>query len=140
MLNFDRPNENDSFEGRVTTKRQDVEDAINNNLKPEFPSTWRDFKADFASAQQGRCGYCEIQVIAGQFGNVEHYAPKGAVNEIATPGEEQLNLSNVKGRTFNTLSDRGYWWLAYDWGNYLLACEICNQQWKEACFPIADNN
>src|SRR5262249_34505246 len=31
---------------------------------------------------------------------------------------------------------RGYHWLAYDWGNYLLSCSTCNEKWKGNLFPI----
>ena len=30
----------------------------------------------------------------------------------------------------------GYWWLAYEWANLLLACKTCNEQYKKAQFPI----
>lgn len=30
-----------------------------------------------------------------------------------------------------------YWWLAYCYGNYVYACQICNQDWKGAQFPVA---
>lgn len=29
-----------------------------------------------------------------------------------------------------------YWWLAYDFGNYLLACSTCNSEWKRDRFPL----
>lgn len=34
------------------------------------------------------------------------------------------------------LVGRGYWWLAYEWRNYLLSCGTCNQKWKNTLFPI----
>lgn len=30
----------------------------------------------------------------------------------------------------------GYFWLAYDWDNLLLACQICNQRHKKNAFPL----
>ena len=35
-------------------------------------------------------------------------------------------------------SDLGYWWLAYDWKNYLLSCVVCNQDWKGNLFPVLE--
>lgn len=29
-----------------------------------------------------------------------------------------------------------YWWLAYNYDNYLASCTLCNQRFKEAKFPI----
>jgi hypothetical protein len=29
----------------------------------------------------------------------------------------------------------GYWWRAYEWENLLVACQVCNQIWKQAVFP-----
>lgn len=68
---------------------------------------------------------------------MEHFAPKGAVTELVKPGKEVAGLPNVKGRTFRTVSDTGYWWLAYDWGNYSMACERCNSAWKKSLYPVA---
>ena len=138
MLRFERPPKNSGFDDAVETSKENVENAIDQGNKPSFPEKWKDFKDDFSAAQDGRCGYCEMPVIGGQFGDVEHYAPKSVVNEIKTAGQEKPNLSNVAGRTFKELSARGYWWLAYDWDNYLLSCAICNRTWKEAVFPVEE--
>ena len=37
------------------------------------------------------------------------------------------------------VSDRGYWWLAYTWENWLLACDRCNRAWKGTLFPVAED-
>ncbi|MFT4926524.1 MAG: hypothetical protein ACI8WB_002622 [Phenylobacterium sp.] len=59
----------------------------------------------------GKCAYCEANIIQFQRGDVEHFRPKGAVtNEADDP-----------------VSHPGYYWLAYDVGNLLPACTICNQ-------------
>ena len=33
-------------------------------------------------------------------------------------------------------SHPGYWWLAYDWANYLYACKPCNEAHKKNHFPL----
>src|SRR5262249_40624656 len=30
-----------------------------------------------------------------------------------------------------------YWWLTYDWRNLLIACQVCNRQYKRDRFPLA---
>ncbi|AYB33765.1 HNH endonuclease [Chryseolinea soli] len=56
-----------------------------------------------------KCAYCETSYGAVYDGDVEHFRPKGRVNEKKpqTPG---------------------YYWLANDWDNLLLACQHCNQR------------
>lgn len=57
-----------------------------------------------------KCGYCEYP-LARTDPNVEHYRPKSRVSEVP--------------------KHPGYYWLAYDWSNLLLACEFCNQLRRE---------
>jgi uncharacterized protein (TIGR02646 family) len=56
-----------------------------------------------------KCAYCESNYGAVSDGDVEHFRPKGKVNEKnpQTPG---------------------YYWLANDWDNLLLSCQHCNQR------------
>jgi hypothetical protein len=103
---------------------------------------WQEFKDEFFKAQHGKCGYCEV-FITGHPGAVEHYRPKGMVQELGedtgTWGREVKYLTNVRGRKPKKISDSGYWWLAYEWSNYLLACESCNSRWKQNIFPLAED-
>jgi uncharacterized protein (TIGR02646 family) len=59
------------------------------------------------------CAYCGT-VSSGL--DVDHFRPKGAVD-----GDENHG---------------GYWWLAYDFSNYLLGCTVCNQKRKRSRFPL----
>lgn len=34
------------------------------------------------------------------------------------------------------MSSNGYYWLAYDWENLFLSCQICNQRFKKNLFPL----
>ncbi len=106
----------------------------------DFPEIWKDYKVHFTQAQHEKCGYCEVYVTPGQSGDVEHYAPKGDVRELDdyAPGHEVPFSSSVEGRKTKVLSQFGYWWLAYDWSNYLLSCSVCNQRWKGAIFPVQE--
>ncbi|HYH68436.1 MAG TPA: hypothetical protein VD866_27330 [Urbifossiella sp.] len=71
-------------------------------------------------AQHDKCAFCECKISHTQHGDVEHYRPKAAVRQKA--GEP--------------LTRPGYYWLAYEWDNLFLACQLCNQVFKENLFPI----
>lgn len=59
-------------------------------------------------AMQGRsCAYCDRELPGNDRGDVEHFRPKSV-----------------------------YWWLAYRFENYLLACSICNSSYKIEKFPL----
>jgi uncharacterized protein (TIGR02646 family) len=67
----------------------------------------------------GKCAYCESANITSYAGDVEHYRPKGAVAESS--------------------DHSGYWWLANDWDNLLIACRNCNFS-KRNHFPLKDES
>ena len=108
-----------------------------------FTAKWSDFKDAFSEAQHGKCAYCEVSVIGAQHGDVEHFYPKaridGLLDDPDTWGKERPFLSNVLGRKPAVVCDTGYWWLAYEWSNYLLSCLACNEYWKGAIFPVEDD-
>ncbi len=64
---------------------------------------------------RGKCAYCESRLLHVTWGDVEHYRPKKAVAEDPAHG--------------------GYYWLAYDLRNLLLACPRCNGA-KMNQFPV----
>ncbi len=74
----------------------------------------------------GKCAYCESQVAAIGNLDVEHYRPKSSIVEAQ--------------------DHPGYWWLAMDWSNLLVACQHCNQgrlhagkrTGKANRFPLSD--
>lgn len=75
-------------------------------------------KEALKTAQHGKCAFCESPITHVQYGDVEHFRPKkGFVHRKA-------------------LVRPGYYWLAYDWDNLLLACQICNQRHKRNAFPL----
>ncbi|MBW6528534.1 hypothetical protein KZ813_16955 [Sphingomonas sp. RHCKR7] len=76
-----------------------------------------------AQAQHGKCCFCEVEIEHPYMHrHVEHWRPKGGVSPVgggrATPP--------------------GYYWLAYDWENLLLACVVCNSSNKGTSFPLVD--
>ncbi len=61
------------------------------------------------------CGYCGENLTERDF-EVDHYRPQKAVAEDEHHG--------------------GYWWLAYEFENYVLACSTCNNTYKRTKFPL----
>ena len=82
-----------------------------------------DVKNLLRMVQNGKCCFCEAKIAHVSYGDVEHYRPKAGWIQ----NDEKLNRP-------------GYYWLAYDWDNLFLSCEICNQRHKKNYFPLSDNN
>jgi len=95
----------------------------------KFAHAWKKYKDSFAYTQFNKCAFCECDVTKSGYGDVEHYYPKGEVWELSGSGDQ---------RTKKVLSPFGYWWLAYEWNNYLFACAKCNQKFKGSYFPIKE--
>ncbi len=77
-------------------------------------------KAAVIKDQSGKCLFCEAKIDHAQYGDVEHFRPKGGFNN-----------SNS-----DPLETPGYYWLAYDWSNLTYGCQICNQVHKKNLFPL----
>lgn len=77
-------------------------------------------KKSLKSIQYGKCAFCESIFTHIAFGDVEHFRPKA--------GYKQTDKDK--------LQRPGYFWLAYDWDNLFLSCQICNQQFKKNRFPL----
>ncbi len=68
---------------------------------------WKKAKDRLKLDSHNKCSYCEAPTSMVAYGDVEHYRPKSK-----------------------------YWWLAYNLDNYLVSCQLCNQKFKKAKFPI----
>src|SRR5262249_341553 len=79
---------------------------------------WKELKWHLFELFHDKCAYCENKPLAGYPGDVEHYRPKGKVDEDE--------------------SHPGYYWLAYDETNLLPSCSLCNQprRAKLTHFPV----
>lgn len=78
-----------------------------------------------------KCAWCEQHCEWRRQLDVEHYRPKAEVTRWE--GSPPL-VSDVPPKQVPVSG--GYWWLAFDWNNYSLACGPCNQGWKRSLFPI----
>jgi len=63
-----------------------------------------------------KCAYCEGSYRATSPTDIEHFRPKGRVN--------------------NTTGHKGYWWLASTWSNLLASCILCNREQYNELFDI----
>lgn len=66
----------------------------------------------------GKCAYCESTFLHVYSGDVEHFRPKGEIEE-AVPEKKP-----------------GYYWLAADWDNLLLSCRNCNQKLTHSIYGV----
>jgi hypothetical protein len=99
---------------------------------------WRELRAIFSDLQgDGKCAYCERKLDRHKpnsqttrddaVGDIEHYRPKRGVVEWVSPDGIATGGSDTE----------CYYRLAFCLRNYLLACSICNQEYKQNYFPIA---
>lgn len=80
-------------------------------------------KSRLLQDQEGKCCFCEAKIDHISYGDVEHFRPKGGWVQ----NEEPLNTP-------------GYYWLAYEWDNLFLSCQLCNQRHKRNYFPLINPN
>jgi len=82
----------------------------------------RTVRAALEKVQSGKCCYCEVVIRKPHaLSHVEHYRPKAY--------SQQSRKDNKR--------FPGYYWLAYEWDNLLLACHFCNSSNKKNLFPLA---
>ncbi|HEY0050938.1 MAG TPA: hypothetical protein VGB68_16715 [Pyrinomonadaceae bacterium] len=84
----------------------------------------KEVKEKLIKAQKEKCFLCESRVRHISYGDVEHFRPKAAYCQDDA----------------DEMHKPGYYWLAYNWKNLFLACQICNQRFKKNLFPLEDNS
>lgn len=140
MLRLKRPRAPADFAASVRNAVRDAQAAIARGVVPKFDERiWKkhEHKEAFIRAQHGKCAYCE-QSSMNHPGAVDHYAPKSEIHELIADGKEKGHTSNVKDRETRQICTTGYWWLAYEWSNWLFACERCNTGWKRCLYPVRE--
>ncbi|MEP7124076.1 MAG: hypothetical protein ABJE95_24325 [Byssovorax sp.] len=138
MLRFQRPKPPPGFAREVEQAACATRKAIAAGERPELPELWSKHKRAFSAAQHGKCGYCETFAL-NHPSAVDHFAPKRSVHILVSDGVELDELANVRARETREISGTGYYWIAYDWNNWLLACERCNTRWKGSLFPVHED-
>ena len=85
-----------------------------------------DVKVALVRTHHGKCAFCESRLLHVSHGDVEHFRPKAGYNIF-----DWNSLSGM-----SELDHRGYFWLAYEWENLYLSCQICNQTYKKNFFAM----
>lgn len=78
------------------------------------------WKEKLLDDQSNKCCFCESKVAHVGAADVEHFRPKG---------ESKQSISASANKP-------GYYWLAYEWDNLLIACKRCNSREKKSLFPL----
>lgn len=78
-----------------------------------------------------KCAWCEQRRELGRDIDVEHYRPKA---DVCTWQGNPPSVSDTP--PAQVRRGDGYWWLAFCWENFSLACKTCNQHWKRNLFPV----
>lgn len=109
--------EDESKKGKKETKAN-IQFAINGQWDKLSYSAYSEteVKESLIKLFNGKCAYCESRFLHVYSGDVEHFRPKGEIEE-ALPSKKP-----------------GYYWLAADWENLLLSCRNCNQKLKHKIF------
>lgn len=91
---------------------------VNGGWFPKATNLYRSgsVKRELNSIYNHKCAFCENKPV-GSPAQVEHFRPKDGIYGII---------------------HTGYYWLAYEWSNLLLACGNCNTT-KRTHFPINNN-
>jgi hypothetical protein len=97
-------------------------------------SVWKKLKDHLMKTFHNKCAYCEGSSPAQAYFTVDHYRPKKGVST----DKKRKNTVKIK-KNGEEQNHPGYYWLAYCWGNYLLACDICNTE-KGKQFPLSDES
>jgi hypothetical protein len=95
---------------------------------PPFPEAlYKRFRDYLLLGFHNKCAYCEISITGQGKGDVEHFWPKG---EVQDERGQPVFLNNGRPHP-------GYWWLAFEWGNLLPACRDCNNAPNKGTrFPV----
>jgi uncharacterized protein (TIGR02646 family) len=119
MIFVDRKNVKapDCLTAKNSKGRKERENAIKHFSKSIMKFNFTAYKqSDVKDALiqlfNGKCAYCESKILHLYPGDVEHFRPKSL---IKYPKEDKV--TEIK---------PGYYWLASDWNNLLLACKNCN--------------
>lgn len=102
----------------------------------EIDNVYKAMKDVYYAKCCGKCIYCEKKIEEPYQSEIEHYRPK-----------KRVTFRNDTPVMKNGTEHPGYYWLAYDWDNLLLSCQVCNKPnnyeenklGKRNRFPVEDN-
>jgi uncharacterized protein (TIGR02646 family) len=110
---------------KVQAAREKLHKSFKNSARQERfkfeVSLLGQVKDDLLQMCNGKCAYCESSIGVVSGGDVENFRPKAGARGLD-----------------GDYAPHHYWWLAYEWSNLLIACQICNQKYKRDLFPVED--
>lgn len=139
------PRKPEVFDAAVRAAANAVRKAIAEGKTPVFDEDlWKRFAPALGIAQHEKCGFCEVFVVAGSDADVEHFRPKSEISDLSDDpkdwGTQIQGSARLRGRKLRVISNgAGYHWMAFEWTNYLLSCQVCNRKWKRTLFPLIGN-
>ena len=130
-INFQEPTSEEWQEWRqkCDAARDEMIESFENGQKLNVTNLYKDLRMQsvYKSGKApfyGKCVYCESDVLVNQPGDIEHWRPKNRVTD------EKGCIIKIETEDGTTVSHPGYYWLAYEWRNLLLACADCNRPSK----------
>lgn len=146
MIGYRRPPAPKAFQRAASKRHQAATAQAKRGTKPDVnDDIWGGHREALAAAQHGKCAYCERHV-GTHYPAIEHVAPRNELHSLpddpadwgneAHPYLANIADGDLRRRKADPLSDWGYWSRAYDWNNYVVACQSCNT-WKSTIYPLA---
>lgn len=104
---------------KAETARLKVIEQVKKGEEAQFSGKiWSELKTWLLdNVFHGKCAYCESKVTVTEYGDADHYRPKGSIAD--------------------TPNHTGYFWVAYDWRNLVPSCKQCNTGGKGNAFPVS---
>lgn len=151
-IRFEEPTNKawEDWKEECVVAREKLIREVEKGNKPQISKLYKDERLTslykrVARPFHGKCAYCESNVLVSQPGDVEHWRPKGALQDKdGHPIVSQMR--STESGELVVKKHIGYYWLAYDWTNLLLSCATCNRitllgkhrVGKGAQFPVVD--
>jgi hypothetical protein len=112
----------------------------------EADGTWSAIKSVFIELQHHKCAYCESPLAQPSAGatdamsvdyDVDHFRPKNRVTPWPTENVRRRRGGLDYASRVRSGAKAGYVRFAFEPGNFLVACKVCNTGYKRDRFPIA---
>ena len=120
QIKRDCPPQNSTMDKQKNEELNCIKECIKKEEPLKIKPLWKtnEVKQFLYQSQNKKCCYCERLRDQAEM-DVEHFRPKARIKENP--------------------EHPGYWWLAYNWDNLLIACKKCNNK-KGSQFPLKNEN
>ncbi|MBC8064253.1 MAG: AAA family ATPase [Chlorobia bacterium] len=120
MIRLTRPKSSLAIRKKLREETRILSNQVQSRYKRiDFrPRIWNEIAPLFLEAQGFKCAYCESRIDSLEGVSIDHHRPKlGAINKDGSVDPDH------------------YWWLAYEWSNFLVTCKTCGAN-KGSHFPV----